>query len=216
MNPETDSDSDEPKNRLRLRWTQKPTPLNPENPRPRKPIRQTHSIAPRKPIRSNPENSFVKPRKPIQSHHLRPSLCRSHHRRDRRIPTPIHPKLIVLVAPQNRSFSCYFCWVLRIWVLFLLGFDEFGFCPRPSFVVLDPNSSFPFIEPSRLFFSLSQFDRIWWIFFVGICFFVFIYWEMILIFVWKMRKCEKYDKNGFSRTFSRIQPNTENIFQNVF
>ena len=210
--------------RLRLRWTQKPTLLNPENPRLRKPIRQTHSIAPRKPIRSNPENPFVKPRKPIRSHHLRPSSRRLHHWWDRRTPAPIRPKLIVLVAPQNQSFSCYFCWVLRIWVLFLLfllGFDEFGFCPRPSFVILDPDSSSPFIEPSRLSLSLSLspslnltgFDDFVLLGFVS---FVFIYWEMILIFVWKMRKCEKHDKNGFSRAFSKIQPNTRKYFPKDF
>ena len=122
---EREREETEPKNRLRL--TQKPTPTNPENPRPSSFVEQC-------------PNPFVKPRKPIRSHHLRPSSRRSHHRRDRRTPALIHPKPIVLVAPQNRSFSCYFCWVLRIWVLFLLGFDEFGFCPRPA-------SLSPFIEP---------------------------------------------------------------------
>ena len=129
VNPETDfdSNSDEPKNRLRLQWTQKPTPLNPKNPRPRKSIRQTHSIAPRKPIQSNPENPFD-------------CTILDPHRANRttsKIVAPQHR------STQNRSFSCYFCWVLRIWVLFLLGFDEFGFCPWPTFVVLDPNSSPP-------------------------------------------------------------------------
>ena len=147
-NPETDSnsDSDEPRNQLQLRRTHLIALRR---------IKKTHSIAPKKPIQSNLENQFVKPRKPIWSHHLRPSSRRSHLRRDRRTPAPIHPKPIVLVAPQNRSFSCYFCWVLRIWVLFLLGFDEFGFFPRPNFVVLNPDSSSPFIEPSRLSLSLS-------------------------------------------------------------
>ena len=112
-NPEIDSDSDEP--------------IRSHSDELRKPIRQTHSITPRKPIQSNLENPFVKPRKPIRSHHLKPSSRWSHHRRDRRTRAPIHPKRIILVAPQNRSFSCYFCWVLRIWVLFLLGFDELGF-----------------------------------------------------------------------------------------
>ena len=137
-NPETDSD--EPKNRLRR--TQKQTLINPENHRPSLIIEQC-------------PNPFDKPRKPIRLHHLRPSSHQSQHRRDRRTPALIHPKPFVLVAPQNRSFSCYFCWVLRIWVLFLLGFDEFGFFPRPNFVVLNPDSSSPFIEPSRLSLSLS-------------------------------------------------------------
>ena len=140
-----------PRNRLRLRRTQKPTPLNPKNPRPRKPIRQTHSIA---------------PRKPIQLHHLKPSSRRC---TTGEIVAPQHR------STQNRSFSCYFCWVLRIWVLFLVSF---GFCPRPSFIVLDPDSLSPFIEPSRLSLSLSlslnltEFDEF---FLLGFVSFVFIY-----------------------------------------
>ena len=117
-----------------------------------------------------------------------------------------------IVAPQhrstqNRSFSCYFCWVLRIWVLFLLSFDEFGFCPRPSFVVPIHQTQSP------LSLNLTGFDEY---FLLGFVSFVFIYWEMILIFVWMMRKCEKHDKNGFSRAFLRIQPNTRKYFPKHF
>ena len=36
------------------------------------------------------------------------------------------------------------------------------------------------------------------------------------IFVWKLRKCEKHDKNGFSRAFSRIQPSTRKYFPKYF
>ena len=92
--------------------------------------------------------------------------------------------------------------------------------PKP--IILDPDSSSP-TQLRRPHSSnpvaslcLSQFDRIWWIsfffFLLGFVCFVFIYWEMILIFVWKLRKCEKHDKNGFSRAFSRIQPNTWKYF----
>ena len=36
------------------------------------------------------------------------------------------------------------------------------------------------------------------------------------IFVWKLRKCEKHDKNGFSRAFLRIQPNAKKYFPKYF
>ena len=53
-------------------------------------------------------NPFVKPRKPIRSHHLRPSLRRSHHRRDRRYPPKTDhsrrtPKPIVLNLASSSS-----------------------------------------------------------------------------------------------------------------
>ena len=140
MNPKTDSDSDETRNRLHL--TQKTQDR--ENPFV-------------KPIRSHPENPFNQTQKTHLSNPENPF--------DRTISDPHRANHTTgkIVAPQhrstqNRSFSCYFCWVLRIWVLFLLfllGFDEFGFSPRPSFVVLDPHSSSPFIEPSCLSLSLS-------------------------------------------------------------
>ena len=124
-NPKTDSDSDEPRNRLRL--TQKTQDR--ENPFV-------------KPIRSHPENPFNQTQKTHLSNPENPfdRTISDLHRADHttgKIVAPQHR------STQNRSFSCYFCWVLRIWVLFLLGFDEFGFCPWPTFVVLDPNSSSP-------------------------------------------------------------------------
>ena len=120
--------------------TQKLTPLNPENLKPNSFVEQW-------------PNPFVKPRKPIRSHHLRPSSRRSHHRRDRRTPAPIHPKPIVLVlfllGIKNLGFVSFEFW--WIWVLSSTQFRR-------------PHSSNPVA-------SLSQFNRIWWIFFVGICFF---------------------------------------------
>ena len=84
-----------------------------------------------KPIRSHPENPFNQTQKTHLSNPENPF--------DRTISDPHRANHTTgkIVAPQhrstqNRSFSCYFCWVLRIWVLFLLfllGFDEFGFCP---------------------------------------------------------------------------------------
>ena len=38
----------------------------------------------------------------------------------------------------------------------------------------------------------------------------------VIIFVWILRKCEKHDKNGFSRAFSAKQPNTRKYFPKYF
>ena len=38
----------------------------------------------------------------------------------------------------------------------------------------------------------------------------------VIIFVWILRKCEKHDKNGFSRAFSAKQPNTRKYFPKCF
>ena len=143
----------EPRNRLRLRRTQKLTVLNPENPRPRKPIR-SHQENPfdqtRKTHSSNPENPFDR-------------TISDPHRVDHTIGEIVAPQHR---STQNRSFSCYFCWVLRIWVLFLLSFDEFGFCPRPSFVVPIHQTQSP------LSLNLTGFDEF---FLLGFVSFVFIY-----------------------------------------
>ena len=45
--------------------------------------------------------------------------------------------------------------------------------------------------------------------FVSLIFYIF--WFSVIIFVWILRKCEKHDKNGFSRAFSRTQ-----IFSKAF
>ena len=45
---------------------------------------------------------------------------------------------------------------------------------------------------------------------------VYIFWFSVIIFVWILRKCEKHDKNEFSKEFSGTQPNTKNIFQSIF
>ena len=200
-NPETDSD--EP--RYRLRRTQKLTSLNPENPRPSSFIEQC-------------PNPFVKPRKPIWSHHLRPSSRRSHHRWDRHTPAPIHPKPIVLVlfllGIKNLGFVSFGFW----WIWFLSSTQLRH--PRPRFVVPDPASLSPFIKPCRLSFSLSQFDRVWWIFFVGICFFcVYLPRNDINICLedekmWK--NVRNMIKMGFLEHFQEYNQTPENIFQNIF
>ena len=45
---------------------------------------------------------------------------------------------------------------------------------------------------------------------------VYIFWFSVIIFVWILRKCEKHDKNGFSRAFSTTQPNTRKYFPKHF
>ena len=47
-------------------------------------------------------------------------------------------------------------------------------------------------------------------------FLAYIFWFSIIIFVWILRKCEKHDKNGFSRAFSAAQPNTRKYFPKYF
>ena len=45
---------------------------------------------------------------------------------------------------------------------------------------------------------------------------VYIFWFSIIIYIWMLRKCEKHDKNGFSRAFSETQPNTRKYFPKHF
>ena len=45
---------------------------------------------------------------------------------------------------------------------------------------------------------------------------VYIFWFSVIIFVWILRKCEKHDKNGLSRAFSKTQPNTRKYFPKYF
>ena len=45
---------------------------------------------------------------------------------------------------------------------------------------------------------------------------VYIFWFSIIIYVWILRKCEKHDKNGFSRAFLTKQPNTRKYFPKHF
>ena len=203
-----------PRNRLRLwlRRTQKPTPLNPENPRLRKPIRQTqktHSIKPIKPIRQTQKTHSIAPSQTLIAP-IAPPARLSHPSID---PPKIDcsrrtPKAIILM-------------------LFLLGIENLGFVSFVSFgfwwiwvlsstQLRHPHSSNPVASLSlslSLSHNLTRFDEFFLLRFVS---FVFIYWEMILIFVWKMRKCEKHDKNGFSRAFSKIQPNTRKYFPKYF
>ena len=45
---------------------------------------------------------------------------------------------------------------------------------------------------------------------------VYIFWFSVIIFVWILRKCEKHDKNRFSRAFLATQPNTRKYFPKYF
>ena len=56
----------------------------------------------------------------------------------------------------------------------------------------------------------------WFFFLFWFLFLVYIFWFSIIIFVWILRKCEKHDQNGFSRTFSATQPNTKKYFPKHF
>ena len=151
-----------PRNRLRLwlRRTQKPTPLNPENPRLRKPIRQTqktHSIKPIKPIRQTQKTHSIAPSQTLIAP-IAPPARLSHPSID---PPKIDcsrrtPKAIILM-------------------LFLLGIENLGFVSFVSFgfwwIWVLSSTQFRRPHSSNPVASLSQFNRIWWIFFVGICFF---------------------------------------------
>ena len=174
-------------------------------PRNRLRLRRTHLIALRRIEKTHSSNPFnhtqkthsIKPRKPIRqtqkTHSIAPSQT-----------------LIALIAPSARSShpstdppkTDHSRRTPKpiVLVLFLLGIENLGFV------------SFGFWW-TWVLINLTGFDEF---FLLGFVSFVFIYWEMILIFVWKMRKCEKHDKNGFSRAFSRIQPNTRKYFPKYF
>ena len=92
--------------------------------------------------------------------------------------------------------------------------------------VLDPaSSSFTQIRrphSSNLVasLSLSQFDRIWWIFFVGICFFcVYLLRNDINICLEDEKMWENVRnmiKMSFLEHFQEYNQTPENIFQNIF
>ena len=66
--------------------------------------------------------------------------------------------------------------------------------------------------------NLIGFDQIWWIFFVGFCFCVYLLRNGIIYLFgsWEnMRKCEEQEENVFSMLFSATQPNTK-IFSKTF
>ena len=96
--------------------------------------------------------------------------------------------------------------------------------PQPSFVVPDPASSSLFINPSvsllSLSLSLSQFDQIWRIFSVGICFFcVYLLRNDINICLEDEKMWENVRnmiKMGFLEHFQEYNQTPENIFQNIF
>ena len=166
-----------------------------------KPIRQTqktHSIA--------PSQTLIAPiAPPARSSH--PSIDPPKTDRSRLTPKPI-VLVLFLLGIENLGFVSFvsfgFWW---IWVLSSTQFRR----PLPRFVVPIHRTQSPL--SLSLSHNLTKFDEF---FLLGFVSFVFIYWEMILMFVWKMRKCEKHDKNGFSRAFSRIQPNTRKYFPKYF
>ena len=120
-----------------------------------KPIRQTqktHSIA--------PSQTLIAPiAPPARSSH--PSIDPPKTDRSRCTPKPI-VLVLFLLGIENLGFVSFvsfgFWW---IWVLSSTQFRR----PLPRFVVPIHRTQSP------LSLSLSQFDQIWWIFFVGICFF---------------------------------------------
>ena len=156
-NPKTDSNSDKPRNWLCL--TQKTQDR--ENPFDH--TQKTHSIKPRNPIHQTQKTHSIAPSQtliaptapPARLSH--PSIDPPKTDRSRRT-----PKAIILM-------------------LFLLGIENLGFVSFVSFgfwwiwvlsstQLRHPHSSNP-VASLSLSLSLSQFDQIWWIVFVGICFF---------------------------------------------
>ena len=76
--------------------------------------------------------------------------------------------------------------------------------------------SLPLTESLSLSLSLliSLVILIFLFWFLFLC--VYVFWFFVIIFVWILGKCEKHDKNGFSRAFSRTQPNTRKYFPKHF
>ena len=62
----------------------------------------------------------------------------------------------------------------------------------------------------------SQFDQIWWYFFLGFVCVSVLRNEWYYIFVWQLRKCEQQVENVFFMVFSRTQPNTRKYFSKHF
>ena len=76
-------------------------------------------------------------------------------------------------------------------------------------------SLFPSISHSFFPLSLSLWiNDVFVLIFVSCV--VYRFWFSVIIFVWILRKCEKHDKNGFSRAFSATQPNTRKYFPKHF
>ena len=70
--------------------------------------------------------------------------------------------------------------------------------------------------PLSLSSFFSQFNRIWWYFFLGFVCVSVLRNEWYYIFFWQPRKCEQQAENVFSMVFSRIQPNTKKYFSKHF
>ena len=155
-----DTDSDEPKNWLRLTQKTQNRARSSSN-------AQTHS--------SNPENPFDRTiLDPHRADRTTGKIVAPQHRSTQNRWFSSHPK-------TNRSRAIF----VRYWEF---GFVSFGFWwiwvfsliqlrpPQPRFVIPDPASSSPFIKPSHLSLSLSLnlngFDEF---FLLGFVSFVFIY-----------------------------------------
>ena len=103
-------------------------------------------------------------------------------------------------------------------------------CPYQNSIALDvhylPKTRLSIIS-SYMFYSRTRFartrfsqaanidqdDPLWTsleLQFSGIIIYIFCF--SVIIYVWILRKCEKHDKNGFSRAFSRTQPNIRKYF----
>ena len=70
-------------------------------------------------------------------------------------------------------------------------------------------------SPINWSLSLSQLV-LWWFFYLFLFLCVYIFWFSVIIFFWILGKCEKHDKNVFSRAFWGIQPNTIKYFLKYF
>ena len=151
-----------------------------EKSEPRNQLRLTQKTQDRAPSSSNAQTHSIAPSQTLIAP-ITPSARSSH-------PSIDPPKTDRSRAIFVRCWEFGFCF---FWVLMNLGF-VLDPASSSSTHIRRPHSSNPVASLSlSLSLSLSQFDQIWWIFLLGFVSFVFIYWEMILIFVWKMRKCEK-------------------------
>ena len=159
-NPETDSNSDKPRNWLYL--TQKTQDR--ENPFDL--TQKTHSIKPRKPIHQTQKTHSIAPSQtlivpitpPARSSH--PSTNRPKTNRSRRTPKPI-VLVLFLLGNENLGFVSFvsfgFWW---IWVLSSTQLRR----PRPRFIIPIHRTQ----SPLSLSLNLTKFDKF---FFVEICFF---------------------------------------------
>ena len=201
--------------------TQKPTPTNPkiDSDEPRNRLWLTQKTTDRACSSSNAQTHSSNPENPFDCTIL------DHHRTNHNIDEIVAPQHW---STQNRSFSSH-PKTDRSRAIFV-GYWEFGFC---FFWVLmnlgfflDPASSSstqirrPHSSNLVASLSLSQFDRIWWNFFVGICFFcAYLLRNDINICLEDEKMWENVGnmiKMGFLEHFQEYNQTPENIFQNIF